>query len=83
MSMYDLPIWRKLRASHLASNPLCVACKAMGRFVKADTVDHIKPHEGDWDLFVDPNNLQSLCALCHSRHKRRADNRGGVKASAE
>jgi len=30
-------------------------------------VDHIRDHKGDWALFTDRDNLQSLCHRCHSR----------------
>ena len=26
----------------------------------------IEPHNGDWQRFTDPSNLQSLCHGCHS-----------------
>ncbi|MGM9649714.1 MAG: HNH endonuclease [Butyricicoccaceae bacterium] len=45
-------------------------------------MDHIKPHRGDWGLFADQNNLESLCHRCHSRKtlaeikQKRGDFRG-------
>ena len=33
----------------------------------ATDVDHIRDHKGDWGLFTDRENLQSLCHSCHSR----------------
>jgi 5-methylcytosine-specific restriction protein A len=36
-------------------------------YVQATVVDHIKPHQGDPELFWDSENLQALCAPCHSR----------------
>lgn len=59
--------WRTVRRMHLAEHPLCVECQKFGRTVLAHHVDHITPHKGDRNLFVDRNNLQSLCAPCHSR----------------
>jgi 5-methylcytosine-specific restriction protein A len=35
--------------------------------VRAEVVDHIRPHRGDWALFIDPGNHQSLCKSCHDR----------------
>ncbi|MFA5054024.1 MAG: HNH endonuclease [Parcubacteria group bacterium] len=57
--------WRKLRASHLALNPYCVMCAAMGKVERATEVDHIIPHKGDDALRLDPENLASLCSWHH------------------
>ncbi|MBQ3072686.1 MAG: HNH endonuclease [Oscillospiraceae bacterium] len=65
---YFLPIWtKKLRPEQLLREPWCAACLEKGCRVKATTADHIRPHRGDWSLFCDPKNLQSLCASCHGR----------------
>jgi 5-methylcytosine-specific restriction protein A len=65
--MYDDPRWkhpvRGLRACQLRKEPICVVC----RKVAANTADHISDHRGDWILFLDPNNLRSVCATCHSK----------------
>ena len=53
--------WQKVREGFLRSHPLCAVC---GR--PANVVDHIKPHKGDWYLFWDKSNWQSMCAECHS-----------------
>ncbi len=42
----------------------------------ANIVDHIEPHNGDYDLFWDVNNWQGLCGSCHSGVKRIADIHG-------
>lgn len=45
------------------------------------TVDHIRDHKGNWTVFTDEGNLQSLCHSCHSRktaqelHKSRTENK--------
>ena len=51
----------------LLKEPFCRSCARQGRRIRATDVDHITPHRGDWALFVNPNNLQSLCHSCHSR----------------
>lgn len=58
--------WQKLRAQFLAEHPYCAACERDGRSVVASVVDHIEPHKGDRDKFWREDNLQPLCARCHS-----------------
>lgn len=46
----------------------CVKCRAHGRKVLAEQVDHITPISGPTDrLFWEPSNHQPLCGSCHSR----------------
>ena len=71
--LYNTARWKRLREAHLAADPLCRFCLEVEDVTAADTVDHIRPHKGDPDLFFDPSNLQSLCASCHSRHKQREE----------
>lgn len=72
LHMYkDVRWWNSHRTGlsqvHRTENPLCCECEKHGVIVPAEEVDHIKPHKGDWALFLDPTNLQSLCTRCHSR----------------
>lgn len=60
---YADPLWSRLRAAHLASSPACVQCGSTHRL----NVDHIVAHKGNEALRLDPSNLQTLCASCHSR----------------
>ena len=77
---YQTPTWKRLRAFVLERDHfLCQQCKREGQLtavLKHATqdqshmtghVDHIKPHGGNWDLFVDVANLETLCKPCHSR----------------
>ena len=64
---YGLPVFRRLRASQLVKEPFCRVCAARHIRTMATDVDHIVAHRGNWALFVDPDNLQSLCHSCHSR----------------
>ena len=65
---YNLPIWTDvLRPAQLLRNPFCRECAAAGRRTPATVVDHVKPHRGDWSLFTDETNLQSLCKFHHDR----------------
>ena len=65
---YSLKIWTEdLRPGQLLREPFCRACAARGIRTQATDVDHIRDHKGDWELFTDWSNLQSLCHSCHSR----------------
>jgi 5-methylcytosine-specific restriction enzyme A len=59
--------WQKYRKIFLGSNPICTSCKADGVLKGAEVVDHIKPHKGNYELFWDMSNWQSLCVQCHNR----------------
>ncbi len=61
--------WERLRAMHLASEPLCRMCKQAGRTTPAVLVDHITPIN-DGGAILDDRNLQSLCRSCHDDKTR-------------
>ncbi len=42
----------------------------LGQVVAATVADHVRPHRGDLDLFLNRDNLQSLCKPCHDSHKK-------------
>ena len=69
--LYKLAIWKGkngLRRQQLNAEPMCRECTKQGLWgVAAEVVDHIIPHRGNWHLFTDLNNLQSLCKRCHDR----------------
>ena len=65
---YALPIWTKrLRPQQLVKEPFCRECAKAMRRTPAEVVDHVIPHRGDWSLFVDETNLQSLCKYHHDQ----------------
>ena len=66
--MYSTDEWtQNLRPTQLLLEPFCRECAKHGDRVRATDVDHIRPHRGDWAMFTDRSNLQSLCHSCHSR----------------
>jgi len=65
--MYRTVAWRRLRSEQLLEEPFCRECSKTGIRRRATDVDHIVDHKGDWAIFTDRNNLQSLCHSCHSR----------------
>lgn len=65
---YSLPVWTDdLRPAQLLAEPFCRECARHGIRALATDVDHIRDHKGDWAMFTDRSNLQSLCHSCHSR----------------
>lgn len=75
---YTLPVWtRKLRPQQLVREPFCRVCAREypagdpRSRTRATVVDHIVPHRGDWSLFVDPSNHQSLCKHHHDQKTAR------------
>lgn len=65
---YSLPIWTEdLRPAQLLREPFCRECAKRGIRTRATVVDHVKPFRGDWELFVDPANHQSLCKHHHDQ----------------
>jgi len=79
-SWYQLESWRRIRRRHLAREPLCRYCLAKGLVVPATVVDHVKPHNGNWNEFL-RGERQSLCEHCHNSDKRFADLNGRARIS--
>jgi 5-methylcytosine-specific restriction protein A len=73
--------WVKLRAAHLAANPLCRMClnDSPRRLTPGTVVDHVVPHRGDPALLYDPANLQTLCAPHHNGAKQSEEKSGRVR----
>ena len=68
--------WRKIRARYLAMHPFCAHCPK-DSLVFAAEVDHIRPHEGNLELFLDESNFQGLCRKHHSEKTAREVGLGG------
>lgn len=73
-SWYMLPIWTtRLRPAQLLREPWCRECARAyppddpRHRTRATVVDHIVPHRGDWEKFIDPANYQSLCKRHHDQ----------------
>jgi len=77
-NLYNSKQWKALRSAQLSMHPLCAMCEAQGLITGATIADHIKPHKGDKTLFLNPSNLQSLCKLCHDKHKKLFETRGVI-----
>lgn len=58
--------WYRVRHAHLQVHPLCVVCGAKGTHV-----DHIQSVRETPNRRLDPTNLRTMCAGCHSRRTAR------------
>jgi len=68
--LYKTAAWKAIRPIILARDLYtCQRCDTpltQGRAKPTDAVvNHRKPHEGDWQLFTDPDNLEAVCKKCH------------------
>lgn len=86
---YLLPIWTDdLRPAQLLREPFCRECARQyppndpRSRTRAMVVDHIRPFRGDWALFVDPANHQSLCKYHHDQKTAREQAEGRRKNGA-
>lgn len=62
-------IWRRLRDQVLREQPLCAECHRNRRITEASVIDHVNGDATDNRR----ENLQALCASCHSRKTARED----------
>ena len=63
---YSSPTWKRLRKLILVRDAwICAVCGCAAG--PSANVDHKTPHAGNWGLFTDEANLQTLCQTCHSR----------------
>ena len=74
-SFYKTARWKRLRKLQLTQHPLCKFCLQRGIVTRANVVDHVTPHKGDWTDFI-TGELQSLCEPCHNSAKRQIELRG-------
>jgi 5-methylcytosine-specific restriction endonuclease McrA len=86
---YGLAAWARAREAQRAKQPLCERCQAKGFIVPMDAVNHRTPHKGDWALFIDSENHQSVCAECHDgpiqsqERSGRANGRVGYRSAVD
>lgn len=71
--------WRHLRKVFLTEHPFCTECWKKGKLTEASVVDHVVPiRQGGPAL--NENNLQALCASCHSSKSIKEGSRFGGNA---
>ena len=71
---YGSGAWKRLRAQHLSSEPLCRECASEGKLTPGRVVDHIRPIRQGGDPF-NPAGLQTMCDMHHAK-KRQKESRG-------
>ena len=74
--LYDSTRWRKVAKMFLDQNPLCSPCLKSQRETPGTIVHHKIEHKGDIELFYNWDNLESVCASCHSGHIRVSEHVG-------
>ena len=68
---YNSTQWQKLRLEFMKMHPLCERCLSKGKVTAAEQVHHkrspfdYKTGKINWELGLDPDNLECLCAECH------------------
>ena len=68
--LYNQRRWQRASKEYRKANPLCVPCLNAGRTTAASQVDHVRPHDGNYELFWDVENWQSICSKCHGEKTR-------------
>lgn len=82
-SFYNRKAWKDARRVQLQFHPLCELCAEVKRRAPATVVNHRKAHKGDWALFIDPANHQSVCAPCHDGSVQSYERTGNIVGSDE
>jgi len=78
---YSTQRWKRLRLAHLAIEPECRGCKAMGRLTPANTVDHVRAISDGGPAFPGHDGLASYCPACHSAKTARGAEAGAIKSA--
>lgn len=72
--LYYTARWSRLRVQVMARDRgLCQEHLRNGDTQPGNEVDHIKPHKRNPELFWNPDNLETLCRVCHARKTSRGD----------
>lgn len=89
-ALYNHPAWQGLRRRiFLRDGYTCqwAGCgrslTGKGRQPNAPVAHHVKDHKGDLSLFLDEENIISVCKACHDRHAQRFTHRGYVSGHDE
>ena len=81
-SFYDSAAWARLRKTFMSLHPLCSECLKRNIVTPGAEVHHArkflsgKTEEEQWQLFLDENNLRTVCRKCHNGYHRKMDKYG-------
>lgn len=70
---YNNLSWKRLRNYYYTRHPICEECIKHGKVNPTEEIHHKIPfligntEEERWRLFLDENNLMSLCSSCHDK----------------
>ena len=82
-SFYNTTEWRKLRETYISQHPICEECLNNGKVTAATSVHHkkspFKNGEGNKSLFLDYNNLMSVCHECHAAIHNREEGKTTIQ----
>lgn len=78
---YNTAAWARLRRAHLALEPLCRGCRAIGKLTMANTVDHVHPISDGGPAFPGHDGLASYCPACHSAKTARGAEAGAIRST--
>lgn len=81
--LYKTKAWQEARKAQLSKQPLCELCQDRGKTVPASVVNHKEPHKGDWSLFIDQTNHQSVCKPCHDGAIQSYEKTGSMRGCDE
>ena len=70
---YKTQLWVRNRNNFIINNPMCKMCEDRGIVRLGKYVDHIIPIEIDYELRLDVDNFQTLCAKCHGHKTQQVD----------
>lgn len=76
---YKLKAWTLSRMAQLTKQPWCERCLNRNVETPATVVNHRKAHKGDWKLFIDPDNHESVCEHCHNSEIQSEEMNGFTK----
>ncbi|MBX3543592.1 HNH endonuclease [Chelatococcus sp.] len=77
---YKTAAWQAARNAQLNSQPLCERCLPRDEIVPATVVNHRRAHQGDWSLFIDPKNHESVCKPCHDGEIQREERAAATRS---
>ncbi|MBP5784539.1 MAG: hypothetical protein J6W16_03015 [Methanobrevibacter sp.] len=70
-TFYNSLAWKRMRDVYYKENPICYECLQHERITSANDIHHLRRfssganEEEQWKLFLNMNNLRSLCEACH------------------